>query len=168
MGVDTVRQHRIEIRTPAESNAESASLHHISTSLTLEGTAEAQESNDEVILTTSTDDEFTVDQANDLDNQVIDLDPIEIDFSSQLAVEIDIGFYPSGSSEEALQLSKALLSMQPGLDTTVAVGDGSTFLCQEQRLQNYPACLQNGPKLPFTSFWDLPGIDFPHTRATFI
>lgn len=156
LGIDTVRQHRIEIRTPAESNAESASLHHIDASAASDGTAEAQKSNDEVILTTSTDDELTVDRANDSDNQVIDPDQIEIDFSSQLAVEIDAGFYLSGSVEESLQLSNALLCIQPGLDTTVADGDGSIFPRQEHRLQHYPEYLQNGPKRPFKSFWDLP------------
>ncbi|KAL6411399.1 hypothetical protein AUP68_05106 [Ilyonectria robusta] len=150
LGIDTVREHRIEIRTPAESNAESASLHHIDASAASEGIEEVQESNDEMILTTSTD-EFTVDQANDLDNQVIDPVQIEIDFSSQLA-----GFYLSGSVEESLQLSNALLSLQPDLDTTVADGDDSIFPRQEHRLQHYPACLQNGPKRPFKSFWDLP------------
>lgn len=167
LGIDTVRQHRIEIRTPAESNAESASLHHIDASAASDGTAEAQKSNDEVILTTSTDDELTVDRANDSDNQVIDPDQIEIDFSSQLAVEIDAGFYLSGSVEESLQLSNALLCIQPGLDTTVADGDGSIFPRQEHRLQHYPEYLQNGPKRPFKSFWDLPGIAFmQHRRVT--
>ncbi|KAH7011104.1 ankyrin repeat-containing domain protein [Ilyonectria destructans] len=139
LGIDTIGLHRIEIRTPVMYSAASALIRHPNTSQASVGSAEVQQTSDDVVR-------------KDLSRQIVlsglvtDLDDIEIDFSTQM----DVNF----SVENILKLPNLFASPQLS-GSTIAGQNRPNSFSQFLDLESWS---RNGPKRPFQSFWDLPEI----------